>query len=148
MYIDVHNGLRVPTNSILATVVTTSLLSLINIGSATTLNAITSLATASLLSSYMFSIGCMIWRRTTKQPILPSKFSLGKWGLWVNISAELFLVIAFVFSFFPTVVKPSAAYMNWNILIYGIVVVGSLLYYVLRARKRYVGPVEYVRKLE
>lgn len=38
--------------------------------------------------------------------------------------------------------------MNWNILIYGFVVVFSLVYYVLYGKKQYVGPVEYVRKLE
>lgn len=134
-------------NAILTTIVITGLLSLINIGSATALNSITSLTTAALLSSYMCSIGCMIWRRVTNQPLLPSKFSLGRWGLPINVASELFLVVTFVFSFFPTSPLPVPAEMNWNILIYGAVVLGSLLYY-FRAKHRYVGPVEYVRKLE
>lgn len=129
----------------------TALLSLINLGSAAALNSITSLTTAALLSSYLRSIGCTIWRRATGQPLLPSKFGLGRqwWGgLAVNVAAEAFLVVAFVFSFFPAAPRPApAADVNWNIVIYGAVVVGSLLYYA-RARRRYVGPVEYVRKLE
>lgn len=134
---EVHPGLELPLNAILTTVVVTALLSLINLGSA-----------AALLSSYLCSIGCMIWRRATGQPLLPSKFRLGpRWGLAVNVAAEAFLVVTFVFSFFPAAPRPAPADMNWNIVIYGAVVVGSLLYYA-RAGRRYVGPVEYVRKLE
>lgn len=145
---EVHPGLELPLNAILTTVVVTALLSLINLGSAAALNSITSLTTAALLSSYLCSIGCMIWRRATGQPLLPSKFRLGpRWGLAVNVAAEAFLVVTFVFSFFPAAPRPAPADMNWNIVIYGAVVVGSLLYYA-RARRRYVGPVEYVRKLE
>lgn len=66
----------------------------------------------------------------------------------VNIASEAFLIFAFVFAFFPMSPNPSADVMNWNILIYGVVVVGSVLYYFLRGRHRYVGPVEYVRKLD
>lgn len=144
---DVHTGLELPLNSIITTIIITALLSLINLGSATVLNSITSLTTTALLSSYMCSIGCMIWRRSSNQPLLPAAFSLGRWGLPINIASEMFLVVTFVFAFFPTSPAPGGADMNWNILIYGAVVVGSLLYY-LRARHTYVGPVEYVRKLE
>lgn len=139
---------NVPLNSIICTFLTTSLLSLINLGSSAALNSITSLATNALLSSYICSIGCLIWRRTTGQPLLPSKFVLGRWGLAVNIASEVFLVVAFVLAFFPVENNPEAASMNWNILIYGVVVMFSLVYYVFRGRHRYAGPVEYVRKME
>lgn len=89
----------------------------------------------------------MIWRRVTNQPLLPSEFSLGKWGLPINVASEIFLVVTFVFSFFPMTPSPAPVDTNWNVLIYGVVVLGSLLYY-MRARHRYAGPVEYVRKLE
>lgn len=139
---------NLPLNSISITFVVSALLSLINLGSSTALNSITSLTVCASISSYMVSIGCNIWRRATGQVLLPSKFNLGKWGLPINIAAEIFLVIAFVLSFFPISRNPDAEAMNWNILIYGVVVVMSLIYYVLRGRHRYAGPVEYVRKLE
>ncbi|KKY37784.1 putative gaba-specific permease [Diaporthe ampelina] len=139
---------ELPMNAIVVTFVTSALLSLINIGSATALNSITSLSTNALLSSYICSIGCMIWRRWTGAPLLPSHFSLGRWGLALNIASIAFLISAFVFAFFPMSPKPSADVMNWNVLIYGVVVVGSVLYYFLKGRHRYVGPVEYVRKLD
>lgn len=137
-----------PLNSIAVTFITSSLLSLINIGSPTALNSITSLATTSLLSSYICSIGCVTWRRLTNSPLPRSKFSLGRFGLPINIASEIFLLIMFVLAFFPAIPSPDAASMNWNILIYGAVVLFSLLYYLFRGRHRYVGPVAYVRKME
>ncbi|KAH6883564.1 hypothetical protein B0T10DRAFT_463488 [Thelonectria olida] len=50
-------GWDVPINAILTTFLISSLFSLINIGSAVALNSITSLATTSLLSSYIVSHG-------------------------------------------------------------------------------------------
>lgn len=144
----VPSGWDVPINAILTTFLISSLLSLINIGSTVALNSITSLATTSLLSSYIVSIGCMIWRRWTSNPLLPSKFSLGRWGLAVNIASEAFLIVIFILAFFPAVPAPKAADMNWNIVIYGGVVVVSLGYYSFRARHRYDGPVAYVRTLQ
>lgn len=135
-----------PINSIAITFITTALLALINIGSATALNSITSLATSSLLSSYMCSIGCIVWRRLTGNPLPASKFSLGRFGLAINMISEIFLVIMFVLAFFPSVPSPSLAEMNWNILIYGVTIVFSLSYYWVYGRHKYVGPVEYVRK--
>lgn len=96
----------------------------------------------------MVSIGCLIWRRWTGAPLLPSKFDLGKWGLPVYFAAEAFLILTFVLCFFPETPNPVASSMNWNIAIYSAVVVFSFIYYFFRARHRYVGPVEYVRKLD
>ncbi|RKK81565.1 hypothetical protein BFJ68_g17610, partial [Fusarium oxysporum] len=145
---EVPAGWDVPINAILTTFLISSLLSLINIGSAVALNSITSLATTGLLSSYMVSIGCMIWRRCTKSPLLPSKFSLGRLGLAINIVSEAFLVVTFVLAFMPGNPNPTALQMNWSILIYGAVALSSLVYYVFHGTHRYEGPVAYVRRLE
>lgn len=100
------------------------------------------------LSSYVCSIGCVTWRRTTTLPLPRSKFRLGKLGLPINIISIAFLVPMFVLAFFPTAPDPSASKMNWSILIYGAVALISFVYYVARGRHQYVGPVEYIRKLE
>lgn len=139
---------NLPFNSILITLLTTSLLSLINIGSATAFNSLVSLSTNAFLTSYMASIGCLIWRRWTGSQLLPSKFDLGRWGLPVYFAAEIFLVSAFVLCFFPMYPNPDANTMNYNIAIYGGVVVMAMIYYVVRARFQYDGPVEHVRKLD
>jgi amino acid transporter len=144
----VPTGWDVPINAILTTFLISSLLSLINIGSTFALNSITSLATTSLLSSYIVSIGCMIWRRWTNSPLLSSKFSLGKWGLAINIASEAFLIVIFVLAFMPNNPNPLPSEMNWNILMYGAVAIFSLAYYFLRGKHRYEGPVAYVRTLQ
>lgn len=144
----VRPGWDIPLNALIFTFVFTSILSLINIGSSTALNSITGLQTNAMLSSYVCSIGCIVWRRWTNQPMLPSKFSLGKWGLPINLVSLFFLAIFFILAFFPSYKSPDAASMNWNILIYGAVVLLSTLYYFVKGRHVYDGPVEYVRKLE
>jgi choline transport protein len=86
-------------------------------------------------------------KRILKEPLLPSKFSLGRAGLSINIAALCFLVLVFVFPFFPAAAHPDAAGMNWNILVTGCVMGAALLYYFFRARYVYVGPVNYVKVL-
>lgn len=163
---------HIPLNAIIVTFMFTSLLSLINLsvypgslwnggrrsllitryldyrGSAAALNSLTSLSLCALLSAYITCIGCMLWRRLTGAPLLPSKFSLGKYGLAINLISELFLVIFFILSLFPETRNPDAASMNWSILIFAAVGLMSLVYYVLHGRHRYAGPVTYVRKLD
>lgn len=142
----VYRDLPIP--ALLITFILSSLLSLINIGSAAALNSITSLGSVAMLSSYICSIGCIAWRRFTKSPLPDSKFKLGRFGLLINAIALMFLLVMFVLCFFPLVPNPSPASMNWNILIYGAVITFSLIYFAFSGRHSYVGPIEYVRKLE
>ena len=142
----VQPGWDIPLNSVLVSFVVAILLSLINIGSSVAFNSIASLGTCALLSSYIISISCMFVKRWRNEPLLPSRFSLGKAGIWVNGISVLYLIVAFVFSFFPSFPHPTPDLMNWNILIYGVVVIFSLGYFVAKGRKQYAGPVEYINK--
>lgn len=144
----VRPGWDVPANAIIFTFIVSSLLSLINIGSPVALNSITSLSTTALISTYIVSIGCIIWRRATGQPMLKSPFTLGRWGLAINIASVVFLSFILVVAFMPTSPNPAVELMNWNIAIYGAVMVVSVAYFVVKGRHHYVGPVAYVRQLE
>lgn len=124
------------------------LLSLINIGSSVAFNQILSLGTGAMLTSYMISIGCVTLKRIRGEPLLPSKFNLGKFGLPINIISMFVLVFLYIMSFFPPQPNPTPATMNWAILAYGVVILWSVVYYFAWGRKNYVGPVEYVRKGE
>ncbi|KAJ4137166.1 hypothetical protein NW768_002747 [Fusarium equiseti] len=141
-------GWDVPVNAIITTFVVSGVLALINIGSPVALNSITSLATTGLLSSCIVSIGCMIWRRCTDRELLPSKLKLGRWGLPINIASEAFLIIIFVLAFMPGNPNPTAAEMNWSIVMYSGLILFTVVYYFLYGRHRYEGPVAYVRKLD
>lgn len=60
--------------------------------------------------------------------------------------AVLYLSVVFIFSFFPASVAVDAENMNWSSLIYGATLVFSIVWFFVRGRKEYAGPVEYVRK--
>ena len=71
-------------------------------------------------------------------------------GLAVNLFAIGWLCLVFVIAFFPAVPVPllTAKSMNWSVLVFVGVLLFSGLYFVASGRKKYVGPVEYVRKLD
>jgi choline transport protein len=125
-------------------------LSTINFGSNTALQAILSVSNAALIFSYIVSIGSVRLKRLRGEPLLPSRFSLGKWGGVVNDISLAFLFIGFVFSFFPLV--PSVgdtAWLvdfNWAIVIFSGTCVLAGIYYVLVGGERYVAPVSLVKE--
>jgi choline transport protein len=88
----------------------------------------------------------MFLKRWRNEPLLPSHFTLGRAGIWINGISVLYLCMAFLFAFFPTFPHPTADLMNWNILIYGVVVIFSLCYFLIKGRKMYAGPVEYINR--
>lgn len=135
-----------PLNSVYLTILFVLLLSLINLGSSVAFMQVISLGVAAMLTSYLISISCVALKRIRGEPLLPSKFNLGKFGLPINIIAVLFLLFLWIFAFFPPAPHPAVADMNWAALGYGAVIIFALIYYAIRGRHVYVGPVEYVRK--
>jgi amino acid transporter len=109
---------------------------------------VTSLGTGTLTSSYIICIGVLVWRKVSGEPLLPSRFNLGVFGLIMNVVAVLWLCLTLVIAFFPGTPNPPPIAMNWSIVVWGGVVVFSIIYFVLWGRKSYAGPVAYVRKLE
>lgn len=149
--IQVRPGLLVPVNAIIVIFIFASILALINIGSLVAFNVVTSLGTGTLSFSYIVTIACLVWRKTTRQPLLPSRFDMGRaFGLAVNLVALGWLCLVFVIAFFPAVPTPllTLPSMNWSVLVFAVVFLISATYYVVYGRRVYVGPVEYVRKLE
>lgn len=143
----VRPGWDVPVNSIVVSWVVTCLLSLLNIGSTVAFNSVASLSISGVIASYIVSVGCITRKRILNEPLLPSKFSLGRWkGLALNVASMVYLVLFFVLSFFPLNPNPAPSLMNWAILIFGAIIILALLDYVVRGRHVYEGPVEYVRK--
>lgn len=138
---------EIPLNALFVSLAIAILLSLINIGSNAALQAIFSIASSSLLTSYIITLGCLInWRLKNKR--LPrARFSLGRWGLWINIVAICFLVPWLIFSFFPNTVSPTAQTMNYGSLMYGSVIIFSSLYYLVYGRHTYQPPNEQVKRV-
>ncbi|KAM0695670.1 hypothetical protein Q7P36_004152 [Cladosporium allicinum] len=139
-----RNG--VPTNSVYVTLAYTCVLALIIIGSETAFNIILSVSATGLFTSYLVVIGTVLARKLRGEPFPASRFHIPRTiGIVVNIIAICFLSVAFLFLFFPAVPSPNAVDMNWGILIYGVVILFSIIYYHWKGKYQYDGPVSYVR---
>ncbi|KAL8934686.1 MAG: hypothetical protein Q9216_005781 [Gyalolechia sp. 2 TL-2023] len=137
----VKPGWNIPLNALLVSLGFGIVIGLINLGSSVALNAIVSLTMSALISSYIVSIGCLISKRLRSEPLPPSRFSLGKYGMAVNILALIFLIPFFIFVFFPTATPVDAQTMNWNVSMFGGITIFATVYYVLGGRKLYRPPV-------
>ena len=80
------------------------------------------------------------------KPLPERRWSLGKYGLVINITSLFFLTPIWFFAFWPaaTPVKPDT--MNWAVVMYGGMMIWSLVYYVVWARHSYEGPVVIVKR--
>ncbi|KAK5171856.1 uncharacterized protein LTR77_003492 [Saxophila tyrrhenica] len=119
----VNPRFQLPINAIVFSFFFSALLSLINIGSTVAFNIINSVGTVALMLSYMICISCLLWRKLTKQPLLPSKYPPGQgwFGIATNVFALCFLPIVFIFSFFPPYPEPALTlpWMNFAVVIFG-----------------------------
>jgi len=144
--LQVKPGWNIPLNAVLLTFTITTLLSLINIGSTVAFNAIGSLAVSALLGTYIISFTCLILRRVRGVPLPPRRWTLGRFGIFVNIGALLFLVWVWVFVFFPISIPVTLSTMNWNSLMFGGTMIFAIFYYLLVGRRTYTAPVDFVKR--
>ncbi|RMZ84563.1 hypothetical protein DV737_g1207, partial [Chaetothyriales sp. CBS 132003] len=144
----VSPGWNIPLHAVTVSLVVSSLLSCINIGSYTALNAINSLGGVAILTSYYITICCIIYRRLNGPPLPPRRWSLGKAGLWINIAALCFLTPIWFFAFWPLAKPVTATNMNWSSPMFCGTLIIAIAYYLIKARHEYVGPVMHVKRDE
>jgi choline transport protein len=123
------------------------LLALINLGSSVAFNAVVSLGIAALLASYIVSISCLRLKRWRGEPLPPARWSMGQLASSFETAAILFLVVVWVFTFFPLTKAVTLQTMNWSSVIFSGVVTMALVYYFVYARRIYVGPVALVKPI-
>ncbi|KAF7195180.1 putative amino-acid permease [Pseudocercospora fuligena] len=143
----VRPGWDIPLNAVMICFTCTALLSLINLGSIVAFNAILSIGVVALLTSYMTSMGCILLKRIRGEELLPRRWSLGApLGWFCNVVGLGYIIIAYIFAFFPLFNHPTPATMNWASAVYGGVGIVATIYYLLFARKTYVPPVARLAK--
>jgi amino acid transporter len=142
----VNKRTHIPIVSVLVSTIITVLLSLINIGSTAAFNAVASVMIAALFTTYILSILAFIRARFQPGGIRRSRFSLGKFGLAINVFSVAYLCFAIIFTFFPTTYNPTPVSMNWSILVFGVVVGFAIIQYFVHGRRIYEAPVTQVRK--
>ncbi|OGM41279.1 amino acid transporter [Aspergillus bombycis] len=138
---------RLPVNAIGLSCATSGLLALINIGSDTAFHAIISLNVAALMWTYVVSIGCLLYRRMfCPETLPPQRWTMGKYGLWVNAAALVYVVFALFFSLWPTSTPVTPTTFNWSVVIFSTVFILSVVMYIIKGQKEYAGPVMSVRR--
>ncbi|KAK1702420.1 amino acid/polyamine transporter I [Colletotrichum acutatum] len=131
----------IPTTAIVVTTCLLVLLGLINIGSTTAFNAILSLAVVSLQASYLFPIILVLWCRICcPETLVWGPWRLGRAGVAVNVAAVCYLVFTCGFLILPPFQPVNALNMNYAPVVLGAALLFGAFYWLLRARKRYVGP--------
>ena len=118
----------------------TVLLSLINIGAAAALNALVALYIVATLSSYAVTIAVLVHRRLTGEPLPVRRWTLGRYGLAINIVALLFIAVIWFFAFWPVATPTNKEDMNYAIVIYSVVLGFAGIYYVVHGRHVYTSP--------
>ncbi|KAK4548180.1 hypothetical protein LTR36_010049 [Oleoguttula mirabilis] len=129
---------EVPQTALWTTVGATFVITCVNFGSAVGFNAIISLVSMALTFSYMITMSCTIWQRIWGAGIPKERFSLGVFGLPCNILGVFFIAPIMVLSPFPPYAHVTAANMNYAILIFGVVVLGAIVNYIVSGRKKFV----------
>nr|POE94366.1 choline transport protein [Quercus suber] len=169
----VDGNSSIPVNTILITATAAVLLGLVNLGSTTAFQIFLSVVLDGFYGSYLAATSLLLYRRLRgdidefhvdpciDQPTGKSsgvshdkRYVWGPWRVkgWLgtlnNIFAVVYLLITLFFALWPAAAKVDAQTMNYSCLILGTVMLGSIVWYFVRARKYYTGPVLEVQLLE
>ncbi|KAF2790260.1 amino acid transporter-like protein [Melanomma pulvis-pyrius CBS 109.77] len=134
----------VPFNSVYLSSVLAGVLCLINLGSTLAFNIIVSLTLLAILSTYMLSIGCLIHKRLLNERLPTARWSLGRFGLPINIFAFFYSGFVIIFSCFPVAVPVTLDTANWAPLVWGGVILLAVVAYFLHGRTHYTPPVDFI----
>lgn len=140
----IHPKWNVPLNCIIVTIAINIIFCLINFGSTLAFNIIIGLQNTGFLATYILSISCLVSRRLRAEPLPPARWSLGRFGLAINVFALAYASFLIIFCFFPVQVPVTAMTVNWTPAIFAGVVVVCLGFYWGVGRRVYEGPVMFV----
>ncbi|KAK5987045.1 Choline transport protein [Cladobotryum mycophilum] len=152
----------IPIWSIATTAILCCLLAIIIIGSSDAFQIIISLSVVCLHGSYFICLALLLYRRCTSGFALPDmegttlpaladtageKLVWGPWripgayGIINNAVACIYVIIVWFFSLWPTTTPVDALTFNYSIVITAAVAIISIVYYLVRARKIWQGPI-------
>lgn len=94
-----------------------------------------------IAATYQVSLISLVWRRRYGKPLPHSPFTLGRWGMPLNLFSIIYGWYLLVYSAMPGVYPVTAENMNWAPVMFAGVLILCLIYYLVWARKIYQGPV-------
>lgn len=133
-----------PVRAIILVYLVASLLGLVHIGSDAAFNALTSLSLVGHYASYLLPITLVALRRFGKREIPWGPWTLGSWGLPINLFAMLYSLILIIFMVFPPFQPVTVENMNYASLMFGSVMLLSIALWFVYGSKAYNGPVREV----
>ena len=145
----------------MVTTTISALLALIGIGSSLAFNDIISITVVGLYASYLVPLTLLLWRRTgghirstSETPFESTAANTPNatlvWGPFrmprllggiINFIAIVYMVIIFLFAFWPPALPVGPASMNYACLVFGATVLLSVVWYLVYARRIYRGPI-------
>ncbi|KAH6988340.1 amino acid/polyamine transporter I [Ilyonectria destructans] len=133
----VHEGLKVPVNAICVTGAVQLLLGLIYLGSSTAFNAILSMAIIGLYLSYILPIIYQLaYGRRRRDAGRQGWLKLpARVGITLNLVSCAWIVLAVVFSTFPTLMPVTPQNMNYSLVVIAGVLCFGIAYYIYGRRK-------------
>ena len=137
----------IPVNAMVMSLGIAVVLALLNLGGTAAFNSIMGLVTGAVGLTYAVSIGCVFWRRLFgSEPLPHARWSLGRFGVWINGFALTYETFTVTISFFPLFADVTAKSMNWAIAMFGGVAILCSINYFVNGRKYYKGPVVYLAR--
>ena len=134
----------IPIRAITLVTLTAGLLGLVNIGSPIAFNALNSLALIGHYTTYLLPITLLFLRRFGKKEIPWGPWTLGRWGLPINLFSMAYSILLIVFMVFPPYQPVRAENMNYASVIFGAAILVSTVLWFVYGRKTYGGPVREV----
>ncbi|KAK4497785.1 hypothetical protein PRZ48_010438 [Zasmidium cellare] len=132
-------SLGYPINAVFVVALFSALLNLITLGSTLAFQAIVSLTLIAFIGTYELAICVLVWRRFTGY-LPPARWSLGGFGLPINIFAALYGLLALAFVAVPTTPDVDAATFNWASVIFCGLMLLAVIFYLVGGRKSFEGP--------
>ncbi|KAL2060120.1 hypothetical protein VTL71DRAFT_9942 [Oculimacula yallundae] len=145
----VDESLQIPVRAVVIVTVAQMALGLIYLGNTTAFNAILSMSVLGMYASYLLPITYMQLggRKMLASAGLSGPFKLGGvTGPIVNGVAILWLVLAMVFSTFPSVQPVTTANMNYASAVMGGWLLAGFGFFFTSGNRSYTGPILHVRK--
>ncbi|KAF7594391.1 hypothetical protein BBP40_009372 [Aspergillus hancockii] len=140
-FVKVDPRFKIPIRALFLVAFLVVALSFIQIGSTAAFNAILSLSTLGLYISYLLPLIFLVYKRLSAPGDIPrGSFSLGKWGLPINLVAILFATYFSIFLPFPATLPVTGENMNYAGPVLGFVMLFACGDWIVRGRRKWQGP--------
>lgn len=135
----INSRQQVPLNALVLSWACICGLSLIYIGNETAFYGISSGVTVVMIFSYAMPIFLRLIYGMKNAAVPPGPFTLGSWGVPINIFAACWCTYLLIFLCFPTVMPVTDANMNYSSLIFGSCLLVAGFTWLLYGRRSYLG---------